>query len=189
MIKLCIEVTKHKPYIDHSCTSKHGHRQKNASYHHLCRFRRTTDKNCYIDVSVGTTFIKNFNTVIKYSLLDIDDLVQDYSISIANALGILQSCTKQSIYNGTLAAVCPNSNQFSIRIRNVHVVYWETSLTNYSGGGPVLCLYCWVIICWTERVVRWVSSYWSIMACQRNTYIPSDPCTYRSCLELWIGVN
>ena len=43
-------------------------------------------------------FEKNMNIYLKQCSLYIDGLVQDYSISIANALEILQSCTKPSIY-------------------------------------------------------------------------------------------
>ena len=38
-----------------------------------------------------------FNLIHDSGVYHIDDLVQDYSISIANALEILQSCTKPSI--------------------------------------------------------------------------------------------
>ena len=46
----------------------------------------------------------NENGILSQDLHDIDGLVQDCSISIANALGILQSCTNQRL-NGFPANV------------------------------------------------------------------------------------
>ena len=51
----------------------------------------------YIEIIVIYTVEPPYNMIYDNTILRIDGLVQDCSISIANALEILQSCTKPSI--------------------------------------------------------------------------------------------